>query len=386
MTKPLLLFAIALGACSGGDKGQPGAGGGGARPPTPMKFPVEVMPVEARRVEYTVTAVGTVDAFERVQVTARVAGAVDRVLFKEGDAVKAGQDLAEIETQRYQVAVALARAGLAKAQAAVADAQAGLKRREDAVVANPGLIPGEEIESFRTRVRSAEADVAAARAALDLAAVNLRDAYVKAPVAGVIDSRTVQTGQYLQPGAVLATLVQRDPLLLRFSVPEADARRVREGMIAQFSVGNRERSRPARLTHVGGAADAQTRMVAILGEITGEDTAELRPGAFAEVAVPVGATVDAAVIPQQAVRPSERGFLSYVIEGEVAHERVLTLGMRTADGRVEVRQGLKPGELLVVRGAEALKEGAPVRVAGKEAAPATPQAQDAGRPASAGGG
>jgi multidrug efflux system membrane fusion protein len=70
------------------------------------------------------------------------------------------------------------------------------------------------------------------------------------------------------------------------------------------------------------------------------------------------------VIPQTAVRPSERGFLAYVVEGDVAKSRVLTLGLRTANGQVEVRGGLRPGELLVVRGAEALYEGAPVRVSG----------------------
>jgi multidrug efflux pump subunit AcrA (membrane-fusion protein) len=68
------------------------------------------------------------------------------------------------------------------------------------------------------------------------------------------------------------------------------------------------------------------------------------------------------VIPQTAVRPSERGFLAYVVEGDVARERELTLGLRTADGRVEVRSGVKPGEKLVIRGAEALQDGAKVRV------------------------
>jgi multidrug efflux pump subunit AcrA (membrane-fusion protein) len=68
------------------------------------------------------------------------------------------------------------------------------------------------------------------------------------------------------------------------------------------------------------------------------------------------------VIPQTAVRPSERGFLAYIVEGDVARERELTLGLRTADGRVEVRSGVKPGEKLVIRGAEALQDGARVRV------------------------
>jgi len=88
----------------------------------------------------------------------------------------------------------------------------------------------------------------------------------------------------------------------------------------------------------------------------------LRPGTFAEVQVPSGGA-EAAVIPQTAVRPSERGFLSYVVEDGKAVERVLKLGRRTVDGLVEVVAGLRRGETLVVRGAEALSPGAAVRIA-----------------------
>ncbi len=91
------------------------------------------------------------------------------------------------------------------------------------------MIPGEEIESWRTRQRTAEADVAEKKAALAQAELNLRDAYVRAPVAGLIETRRVQTGQYVQPGTVLATLVRREPLLLRFSVPAPEAASLRTG-------------------------------------------------------------------------------------------------------------------------------------------------------------
>jgi multidrug efflux system membrane fusion protein len=373
-TLALLLVAAACGDSS--SQAAPGARGG--RGGGPVMFPVEVAKVEARRVEYTVNAVGTVEAFEKVQVTARVGGAVEKVRFSEGDEVKDGQVLVEIEPRRYQVAVQQARAAVARAQAQVADARAGLERREKAVAANPGLITGEEIETFRTRVTSGQADVAAARAALDMAQLNLRDAYVRAPAAGIIETRTVATGQYLQPGAVLATLVRRDPLMLKFQVPELEARQLAVGSKVSFRVRAEETEHAATITHVAGAANEGSRLVAITAEIAPGSARVLRPGVFAEVTAPLGASSDAPVIPQLAVRPSEKGFLAFVVEGDTAHERVLTLGLRTADGRVEVRGGLKPGELLVVRGAEALRDGVKVRVAGPEVAPVGARA-DAGR-------
>lgn len=353
----------ATAAAPGGRPGGGGGGGGGAGGRGPIQFPVEVAKVEVRDVEYVVNAVGSVEAFERVQITARVAGAVERVLFSEGQAVKKGDVLAEIEPARYAIAVRSAEAALAKAKASLVEAQAGAERRAAVNEAKPGLLPAEQLETYQTRARTAEAEVASAKAMLDQAQLNQRDAYVRAPMDGVLQTRTVQTGQYVQPGLVMATLLRREPLLLRFTVPEADVARILPGMTARFTVRNGGGSYTAKITHVAEAADDASRMVPVTGEITGDAVQKLRPGTFASVAVPVETRGGSPVVPQTAVRPSERGFLAFVVEGDKARERVLELGMRTADGLVEVLGGVKAGETLVVRGAEALRDGAAVRVA-----------------------
>jgi membrane fusion protein, multidrug efflux system len=360
----LLLTAIALTGCSKSDakddKPKQGAGGGGKG--GAMAFPVEVHPVESRDVEYTVTAVGSLDAFEKIEVTSRVTGAVERVLFSEGQFIGAGQALVEIEPERYRLAVSAAQATLAKQQASRAEAEAGYARRQAASQKNPGLIRGEEIETWRTKVMTAAAEVSEAQAAVAQAKLNLRDAFVRAPAAGVIQTRTVRTGQYVQPGAVIATLVRRDPLLLRFQVQESDASSMHTGMTANFNVGEDKTIQHARITHVAAAASDTSRMVDVTAQVANANHPELRPGAFARVSVPIGEKRGTPVIPQTAIRPSERGFLAYVINDDVASQRVLTLGMRTADGQVEVKNGLKPGENLVIRGAEALTDGAKVKV------------------------
>jgi RND family efflux transporter MFP subunit len=211
-------------------------------------------------------------------------------------------------------------------------------------------------------VQSTAAEVSQAQAALAQAKLNLRDAFVRAPVAGVIQTRTVETGQYVQVGTVLATLVRRDPLLLRFQVPEQDATPLRPGMVVRFNVAEDLVEHRATVTHVAAAASQASRMVDVTANVIDANRPELRPGAFARVTVPIGATREAPVIPQTAIRPSEKGFLAYTIEDGVARQRILTLGMRTADGQVEVKDGLAPGETLVIRGAEALREGARVKV------------------------
>ena len=355
-TSALCLLLSALVSCSksGAQEQRQGA--------RTLEFPVEARPVESRTVEYQVTAVGSLDAFERVEVTARVNGVVDRVLFTEGQLVQKDRPLIEIEPERYRLAVAAAQATLQKNLASKAEAEAGYARRQAASAKNPGLIRGEELETWRTRVQTAIAEVAEAQATVAQTTLNLRDAFVRAPVAGIIQTRTVQTGQYVQPGTVLATLVRRDPLLLRFQVPEQDATPIRPGMTARFSVSEDLGMHSARITHVAAAASSSSRMVDITGEVANPNQAALRPGAFARVVVPIGSPRQSPVIPQTAIRPSERGFLAYVVENGVAKQRVLQLGMRTADGLVEVRDGIRTGDVLVIRGAEALRDGAKVRV------------------------
>ncbi|HEX6161438.1 MAG TPA: efflux RND transporter periplasmic adaptor subunit, partial [Thermoanaerobaculia bacterium] len=209
----VLVLAVMAVACSEGDAkpangGGPGGGGPGKRS---LEFPVEVRSVESRMVEYQITAIGSLDAFERVSVTSRVAGAVEKVMFTEGQMVRAGQPLVEIEPERYRLAVTAAEATIQKARAALGEAEAGYARRQAASAKNPGLIRGEEIETWRTKVQSTAAEVAQAQAALAQARLNLRDAFVRAPVSGIIQTRTVQTGQYVPVGTAIATLVQRDP-------------------------------------------------------------------------------------------------------------------------------------------------------------------------------
>ncbi len=362
----VLISLLFLPSCKKGgpSEGQPAPPSkkGGATEKSVVTFPVEVAPVTVRSLSYTVNAVGSIDAFEKVQVTARVAGVVDRVLFAEGNMAAPSPVLVEIEPERYRLAVESAQASYNKALASKADAEAGLKRRETVINQTPGLIPGEELETWRTKVLLAASDVAQTLTALNQAKLNLRDAYVRAPFAGIIQTRTVQTGQYVQVGTVLATLIRRDPLLLRFSIPERSAAEIRPGQVANFKVRDNEKEYVSKIVHVAAAADEGTRMVAITAEIRDTSDMALRPGAFAEITIPVSAPRTAPVIPQTAIRPSERGFIAYVVENDIAVERILAIGMRTADGQAEVLSGLQPGELLVVRGAEALRANAPVRV------------------------
>jgi RND family efflux transporter MFP subunit len=354
-----------------------------------LEYPVDVATLAPRQMQYTVTAPGSIDAFQQVQITARVAGAVDRVGFVEGQVVKAGDVLVAIESERYTIALEQARATLLKTQAGQKAAEAALERRKTADSASPGLVPGEEIEQKQTAVDTAKADVEAAHQALRIAELNLRDSSVRAPIPGVVQTRTVQQGQYLQAGAVLATILQREPMLLRFQVSEQDAPRLEAGMPATLMLKETTREYTAKITLVSDAADPATRMVPVTAQIDQTDHKHwLRPGAFCQVTVPIGNARQGIVVPSLAVQPTEKGNVVYVVDDKhVAHTRVVQLGMHTPDGGIELTRGVAAGELMVVRGIEPLSDGAPVKLGSTltlDAATARPAAGSGAAPAAGG--
>lgn len=326
-----------------------------------LVFPVELTSIEERELEFVIQAVGSVEPYEMVQITSRVPGAVDKANFLEGQHVKAGELIAEIDIQRYQVSVKSAQAALLRANASKAEAESALERRQQAQKNSPGLISTEELELYRAKHSTALADKLSAQAALEQAKLNLQDAYVRAPFEGILQSRTVQTGQYVQTGHILTTLLRKNPVLVRFKVTDNEAAHVKPGMKILFNVGNNLPPLSGEIFFVASSADMVSRMVLVSAKIDNPDSVEIPLGSFANVTVLVGKIPHSLVIPQLAIRPTERGFLAFVVEKNddkpIAQERVLQLGLRTIDGLVQVQKGLNLHEMLVIRGAEALKEG-----------------------------
>lgn len=357
---PLLLLA----ACGGGNQG------GGK--PASRAFPVQVEEIKGQRVEYVVSAIGALEAFEEVLITARVSGVVEKVLFREGQVVGPQDVLVEIEPARFQYAHDAATSAHAQAVAEVSELKTGLdsrttanERAREAKRTEP--FSANEIQAWESRYAAALANEAVKKAEASQAGLDLEFARLRSPIAGEIQERNVQTGQWVQPGTVITRLVNTEkPMLVRFNVASDEASAVKRDQAATFTLIGSGRVYNAKITYIAVSADTLTRMVQCVAELTDprEDTIALKPGDAVRVTVPVGARDDAPTVPETAVRPSERGFLVYVVEGKQAVERVIEIGLRTPDGRIEVRSGLKPGEKVVIRGADALRNGVEVNVGG----------------------
>jgi membrane fusion protein (multidrug efflux system) len=337
-------------------------GCGGAQPATRAasgrpSLTVRVAPVVVQDVVYQIKALGSLEAQDLVHVTAEVEGAVTDVRFHEGDRVTPETVLLRIDPERYRLEAEGAEATYKKTLADQHRAEGDLQRRED--LARDQLVAHEELNRSRQEAERLSAETAAAKAAWDWALQNRRRSLVRPSQAGVINTRAVDTGEFVKNGTVLATLVDVSRLRLRFKVSEAESLHAKEGDAVGFRVASRDF--PARIYHVGQVADPTTRQVEVLAWVANPGV--LKPGFFAEVTLAAESRKNALVVPVGAVQASERGFVIYAVENGKARLRPVQIGLRTAGGRVEIVSGLQGGETVVVEGSDRLAEGVPLQAA-----------------------
>ncbi len=348
-----------MAACTNGGGSVDGGGRAG-----PKALKVRVASVIARDVVYRVQALGSLEAEELVQITAEVNGAVAEVLFHEGDRVTPQTVLLRIDPERYRLEAARAEAAYRRSLADWRRAESDMKRRE--ALEKDQLVAAEELNRVRQETERLAADTAAAKAAMDIAFLNQKRSDVRPQRAGVINTRGVDTGQFVQAGTVLATLVDIGRLRLRFKVSERESLKASEGQAVSFrvaSLGDREFT--AQVYHVGDVADPATRQVEVLAWV--RNPGVLKPGFFAEVALETETRKRAVVVPEGAVQASERGFVVYAVDGGKAAQKRVQIGLRTGDGSVEIVSGLKAGEVIVTEGSDRLADG--VAVEAVQAAP-----------------
>ncbi len=325
------------------------------------KFAVIVEAAQVKDVAYRIDSVGTLEAEEDVRIPARVDGAVSRVSFQEGDRVTSLKVLVEIDPERYQLEVARAQANLLKVRAEVDDAEQAYRQRESLRAQDPGWVTQEELRKLQTALEAAKAEVSRVEVDLSLAKKQLSDSRVRAPFAGIINSKTVSTGEYVKSETVVATIARVETLKLRFSVPEVDAGRVQTEQDVQFTVrAMPEKIFKGKVFFISTNADPETRMVEMKAHVQNSDLL-LRPGYFASVTLETSVHKSAIMLPEEAVIPTEDGFVSYVVKDGTAYQKKIEIGQRSR-GEVEVLKGIEKGELIVVRGGHSLSDGMPVEM------------------------
>ncbi len=378
----VILSAAAVLLLAGCNRAEAPAGGppGGAMPP----LPVAVVKVTGQKVPVTIDSVATIEGLRDVEVRARVAGILQQQLYREGEAVAAGAPLFRIERQPMENAVETARAAVVQAEARAEQARRETGRLA-ALVADKAISQREADDAAST-AKTSDAALLAARAQLRDAQLNLGYTDITAPIAGVVQRAQRSVGTLVSPTAesgLLTTIVQLDPVRVRFALSESEAALVRQGKGRQVRLLGTD-GQPAkelgRLDFAGSVVDPQLGTVQMRAEIANPGNRWL-PGQFVRVQIITGEQ-DAFLVPQLAVQSGDQGRFVWVIgaDGKAAVKPV-TAGPWSGSDWV-IRSGLAAGDQVIVNNLLKLRPGAPVQAAPAGGPPGAPGAP--GGPGAAG--
>lgn len=368
----------ASGSPQGGPPGSGPPGAGGGRGGRFGGGPTPVVPALVRKaaIDVRLTALGTVTPRNSVVVRTRVDGPLLRVMFKEGEIVKKGQVLAEIDPAPLKAALDQAEGQLARDQALLQNAFVDLDRYKGLM--STESIPRQQYETQQATVRQFQGTVLTDRAQVEAARLQLSYTRIVSPLTGQVGLRQIDPGNIVKAGDAngLVTVTQMDPITVVASIPENQVAALRgrmreEGVVPVEAWDSTLKTRLAsgKLLSTDNQIDSTTGTLKLKAEFPNPDGV-LFPNQFVNVRVLLGQEADALVIPQAAVQRGAQGTYVYVVNAEsVVSLRVIALG--TADGdRIAVKSGLKEGERVVVDGADRLREGAKVELLDRFATPA----------------
>jgi membrane fusion protein (multidrug efflux system) len=355
-----LAVVVLLSACGGGDSGaggnraaQGGGGGpGGPRPggpgnrPQDRPIPVEVVLVERGRIPRTTTVAGLLEPIRTVGVNAQASGPLLSVRVIEGDRVRAGQLLAEVDVRELESQVRAAEANLEFASSTMTRSDELWKQK---------IITAAEHERDK-------AALAAARASLDQLRMRVGFAKITAPISGVITEKRVEAGDVVGNQARLFTISDVSVLVTRVQVSELEVTALRPGGRADISVDALPNDRfEGRIRRVFPAADSATRLVPVEVELSGSALQRLRPGYTTRVTFLLDPRDDALLVPTRAVLGPAGSRTVFLVKQGRAERRAVRVGPDVA-GRSEVYEGLHEGDSLVVAGNALVRDGGLIRV------------------------
>ncbi|HKC42420.1 MAG TPA: MdtA/MuxA family multidrug efflux RND transporter periplasmic adaptor subunit [Burkholderiales bacterium] len=360
--------------------GRPG-GPPGAKQPTP----VVALPASTGEIDVYLTGLGTATPLRTVAVKSRVTGQLMRVLFQEGEIVKEGQLLAEIDPRPFQVMLVQAEGQMARDKALLENARLDLERYR--TLFQQDSVPKQQLDTQDSLVRQYEGAVRVDQSQIDNARLQLVYARITAPISGRVGLRQVDPGNMVtgtEPNG-LVVIAQLQPISVVFSIPQDNVSAVMKRMQSgdKLPVDAWDREQKAKLAtgvlaSVDNLVDPTTGTVKLKAEFANADNA-LFPNQFVNVRMKLDTLRDAIVIPSAAIQRGAQGMFVYVVKSDqTVTVRPVKLG--PVDGqRMAVSEGLAPGELVVIDGMDRLREGALVEVTKRPEFKPPPDGQGAGK-------
>jgi multidrug efflux system membrane fusion protein len=352
---------------------------------------VTVSTAISRDVPVYLDEIGKNGAFESVTVTPQLGGRITERHFEDGANLQKGQLLFVIDPRPFQAQLDSAKANLAQAKAALELAKIQFARDEGLV--GTKAISKQDYDTKKNTVDVDQAQVEAAQAALETAKLNLEYCFIHSPIEGRAGARLVDIGNVVQANTTSLLLIQRlDPIYADFTVTERDLPDVQKQMVrgnlqaqVRLPSDGADRPRMGKVTFLDNAVQNGTGTVNLRATVPNSDR-HFWPGQFVNVRLVLSTEKGAVLIPTEATQISQKGPFVYVVKpDQTAELRIVTLGQRQG-GNVVVTSGLAAGENVVLTGHLTVVPGLKVRVVPAAAGTPNPGGKSAGEESKAGGG
>ena len=336
-------------------------------PPSPPAIPVTAGVADVRDVPVYVQGLGTVQAFNTVNVRSRVDGQITKVFFKEGQDVKTGDPLFQIDPRPFQAALDQAKANKAKDEATLQGAQLDLQRYSTLLPS--GFQTRQQYDQQKATVGQFQGAVQADQAQIDTAQLNLDYATVRSPIDGRTGQRLVDIGNYVQAtqSMNLVTVTQLKPIYVSFTLPQTDLDSVRQAndksqlAVAAYGQDNKTLLSQGKLTLIDNQVDVATGTFHLRATFDNNDL-RLWPGEFVNARLVLSIKKNAVTVPAETVMQGPDGAYVYVIKPDgTADRRAITVAM-TQEGHAVIDKGLSVGEQVVVEGQYRITQGGKLQI------------------------
>jgi membrane fusion protein, multidrug efflux system len=340
--------------------------GGHEKPVTaqqaPATVPVQTTAVQPQSVQITRSGLGTVTAWQMVNITPEVSGRIVQIPFREGRDVKEGEVLLRIDPRPFQAVLDQAKAKKDQDAANLANTQKNLQR-DQTLVAKGGYATQQTVDNESAQVQVLKATIAGDQAAIESAQINLDFATAKAPFSGVVSLRNVDLGNLVAPATIIATVTQIEPIAVDFTLPQSDLWDVQSAakngtptVLVHDQSGKTLLSK-GTLEVINNQVDQASGTIKLKARFDNKDH-RLWPGAFVEVQVVVKTEPNALAVPSQAVQQGpDDAYVWLVSFDQTVHRQPVEI-RAIQDDRAVIANGVKPGERIVVAGQYNLTQGA----------------------------
>jgi membrane fusion protein, multidrug efflux system len=342
----------------------------GAQPAPQPQTSAPAIPIVAEKVQVSdvpmvMSGIGTVDAYNVVDVRAQVTGTIERIGFVEGQTVHPGSLIAQLDPRPYQAALQQAEANLARDQANLSNAQTDLGRYVP--LAKQGYAAAQQVADQMSAVAQLQATVLSDKAAIFNAQTQLGYTTITSPIDGVTGIRGVDIGNILQPGSItpIVTITQIQPISIEFTLPQKDVATVQEAMakgtLKTVAYGQDDRAELGQgtLLLVDNTINQSSGTVQLKATFPNANRA-LWPGEFVNVQLTVAVRHDGISVPLSALQQGQTGNLVYVVQPDgVVQQRPVAVA-ETLDGRALIDHGLTAGDTVVTAGQYRLSNGVQV--------------------------